>query len=215
MPPPFDMISKMHPPREAWRLKVRVLRLCVVPSFGNHEVPNSMEMILLDEHHHKIQATVKDDLITTFIHKLKEGDVFIIFDFKVIPNGGLVRVTRHRFRILFKCSTFVVAASSTVIPNPSLSLTSMDQILQKRIDYEYLIDFVGVLCGLKKRRDVECNGNILKVMILEVFVDGYPLHANMILPHTLKKLLVPVLFFLLFHLLHMFLSVYLSFVYIM
>ncbi|XP_016207033.1 uncharacterized protein LOC107647476 [Arachis ipaensis] len=31
-------------------------------------------------------------------------------------------------------------SSSTVIPNPSLSLTSMDQILQKRIDYEYLID---------------------------------------------------------------------------
>ncbi|XLU35563.1 hypothetical protein S245_071629 [Arachis hypogaea] len=50
MPPSFDMISKMHPPREAWRLKVRVLRLWVVPSFGNHDVPNSMEMILFDEH---------------------------------------------------------------------------------------------------------------------------------------------------------------------
>ncbi|RYR62728.1 hypothetical protein Ahy_A04g020456 [Arachis hypogaea] len=63
MPPPFDMISKMHPSREAWRLKVRVLRLWVVPSFGNHDVPNSMEMILLDEHCGKIQATVKKPLL--------------------------------------------------------------------------------------------------------------------------------------------------------
>ncbi|RYQ88831.1 hypothetical protein Ahy_B09g095798 isoform K [Arachis hypogaea] len=130
--------------------------------------------------HHKIQTTVEDDLITTFIHQLKEGDVFIISDFKVIPNGGLVRVTTHRFRILFKCSTSVVAAASTIIPNPGLSLTSMDQILQKRIDYEYLIDFVGVLCGLKKKRDVECNGKILKVMILEVFANGKKISCNLV-----------------------------------
>ncbi|KAL4307254.1 hypothetical protein AHAS_Ahas16G0259900 [Arachis hypogaea] len=75
MPPPFDMISKMHPPREAWRLKVRVLRLCVVPSFGNHEVPNSMEMILLDEHCGKIQATVKKPLLNRFRDHIVEGQV--------------------------------------------------------------------------------------------------------------------------------------------
>ncbi|RYR73262.1 hypothetical protein Ahy_A02g007612 [Arachis hypogaea] len=87
-----------------------------------------LHMVLMDKQHHKIQATVEDDLITTFIHQLKEGDVFIISDFKVKPNRGLVRVTRHRFRILFKCSTSVVAVASTVIPNPGLSLTSMNQI---------------------------------------------------------------------------------------
>ena len=38
----------IHPPREAWRLKVRVLRTWIVPSFGNHEVANSMEIVLVD-----------------------------------------------------------------------------------------------------------------------------------------------------------------------
>nr|XP_029152949.1 uncharacterized protein LOC114927428 [Arachis hypogaea] len=125
--------------------------------------------------HHKVQATVEDDLITTFVHQLKEGHVCIISDFKVMPNGGLVRVIRHRFRILFKCSTSVVAAANTVIPNPGLNLTSIDEILQKRTDYEYLIDFVGLLCGLKRKMDVECNGKILKVIVLDLFADGYPL----------------------------------------
>ncbi|XP_057719855.1 uncharacterized protein LOC130934285 [Arachis stenosperma] len=92
----------------------------------------------------------------------------------------LVRVIRHRFRIIFKCSTSVVAAASTLIPNPGLSLTSIDQILQKCIDYEYLIDFIEVLCGLKKRRDVECNEKILKVMILEVFADGKKISCNFV-----------------------------------
>ncbi|XLU33586.1 hypothetical protein S245_069652, partial [Arachis hypogaea] len=53
-------------------------------------------------------------------------------------------------------------------------------ILQKCIDYEYLIDFVGVLCGLKKRRDVECNGKILKVLTLEVFADGKKISCNFV-----------------------------------
>ncbi|RYR13995.1 hypothetical protein Ahy_B04g070692 isoform N [Arachis hypogaea] len=130
--------------------------------------------------HHKIQATFEDDFIATFFYQLKEGEVFIISDFKVIPNRGLVRVTRHRFRIIFKCSTSVVAAISTVIPNPGLSVTYMDQILQKCVDYEYLIDFVRVLCGLKKRRDVECNGKILKVLTLEVFADGKKISCNFV-----------------------------------
>ncbi|QHO24161.1 DNA primase [Arachis hypogaea] len=123
--------------------------------------------------YHKIQATVEDHLITNFIDQLKEGDVFIISDFKVIPNGGLVRVTRNLFRILFKCSTSVIPAASTTISNPGSTLISVDEVHQKCTDYDYLIDFVGILCGLKRQRDVESNGKILKVMSLEVFVDGH------------------------------------------
>ncbi|QHN81713.1 Replication factor-A carboxy-terminal domain protein [Arachis hypogaea] len=78
--------------------------------------------------------------------------------------------------ITISCTT----AASKVIPNPGLSLTSMDEILQKRTDYEYLIDFVGVLCGLKRKTDVECNGKILKVIILEVFADGKKIPCNLV-----------------------------------
>lgn len=49
MSPSFDAISKIVPPREAWRLKVRVIRAWIVPSFGNPDSPNSMELILVDE----------------------------------------------------------------------------------------------------------------------------------------------------------------------
>ncbi|XLR67806.1 hypothetical protein S83_018478 [Arachis hypogaea] len=54
-----------------------------------------------------------------------------------------------------------------------LHMVLMDkQILQKRSDYEYLIDFVGVLCGLKRKTDVEFNGKIFRVIVLAVFAYG-------------------------------------------
>ncbi|QHO33166.1 Replication factor-A carboxy-terminal domain protein [Arachis hypogaea] len=76
----------MHPPREAWKLKVRVISLWVVPSFGNHEVPNSMEIILLDEHCEKIQVTVKKQLLNMFRDHIIEGQVYRMAYFTDMSN---------------------------------------------------------------------------------------------------------------------------------
>ncbi|RYR77541.1 hypothetical protein Ahy_A01g002047 isoform A [Arachis hypogaea] len=159
----IDPLQKISPWKEAWSIEAKILTIWEDASIVNENMQKLLHVVLMDKQHEKVQATVEDDLITTFIHQLKEGHVFIISDFKVIPNGGLVRVTRHRFCILFKCSTFVVAAASRVIPNPGLSLTFMDEILQKRTDYEYLIgkrmlsvmERYSKLSSLKKK--ISCN----------------------------------------------------------
>ncbi|RYR47899.1 hypothetical protein Ahy_A07g033884 [Arachis hypogaea] len=43
------MVNKINPEKEAWNLKVRVIRLWTVPTFTGQLLPNSMEMILVDE----------------------------------------------------------------------------------------------------------------------------------------------------------------------
>ncbi|QHO53646.1 uncharacterized protein [Arachis hypogaea] len=176
----IDHLQKISPWKETWSIEAKILTIWEDAFIVNENMQKFLHVILMDKQNDKVQATVEDDFITTFIHQLKEGHVCIISDFKVIPNVGLVRVTRYRFRILFKCSTSVVAAANRVIPDPGLSLTSMDEILQKRTDYEYLIDFVGVLCGLKRKMGVECNGKILKVIVLEVFADGKKMPCNLV-----------------------------------
>ncbi|XP_057747755.1 uncharacterized protein LOC130966951 [Arachis stenosperma] len=176
----IDPLHKIFPWKETWSIEAKILTIWEDAFIVNENMQKLLHVILMDKQHNKVQATVEDDLIKTFVHQLKEGHVCIISDFKVIPNGGLVRVTRHRFQILFKCSTSVVAAPNKVIPNPGLSLTSMDEILQKRTDYEYLIDFVGMLCGLKRKVDVECNGKILKVIVLEVFADRKKIPCSLV-----------------------------------
>ncbi|RYR67352.1 hypothetical protein Ahy_A03g013679 [Arachis hypogaea] len=87
MPPPFDMISKMHPPREAWRLKVRVLSLWFIPSFVNHEKP----------------------LLNRFRDHKVEGQVYRMIYFTVVSNHGSYRATSHEFKLVFLHRTTVVA----------------------------------------------------------------------------------------------------------
>ncbi|RYR61416.1 hypothetical protein Ahy_A04g018588 [Arachis hypogaea] len=111
MPPPSDRISKLHPPREVWRLRVRVLRLWVVHSFENHDVPNSMEMILVDENGTKVQATVKKHLINRFKEHIIECHVYRMSYFSIVENVGSYRATDHEYKLVFLNRTVVINVS--------------------------------------------------------------------------------------------------------
>ncbi|RYR20269.1 hypothetical protein Ahy_B03g065369 [Arachis hypogaea] len=161
MPPPFDMISKMHPPREAWRLKVRVLRLWVVPSFGNHEVPNSMEMILLDEHCGKIQAAIKKPLLNRFRDHIVEGQVYRMAYFTVVSNH---------------------AVDEDVIPKTCFNMFPFSELLNMTQNYDFLvetlsifnrlclfgIDVIGLLTSVGEEKEYAKEGKILKMIVLEL-----------------------------------------------
>ncbi|XP_072060282.1 replication protein A 70 kDa DNA-binding subunit C-like [Arachis hypogaea] len=168
MPPLFDMISKMHPPREAWRLKVRVLRLWVVPSFGNHEVPNSMEMILLDEHCGKIEATVKKPLLNRFRDLVVEGQVYRMAYFTVVSNHGSYRATSHEFKLVFFHQTTVVAVDEDVIPKTYFNMFPFSDLLNMTEDYDFLVDVIGLLTSVGEEKEYAKEGKIVKMIVLEL-----------------------------------------------
>ncbi|QHO02627.1 Replication protein A 70 kDa DNA-binding subunit C [Arachis hypogaea] len=168
MPPPFDMISKMHPPREAWRLKVRVLRLWVVPSFGNHDVPNSMEMILLDEHCEKIQATVKKPLLNRFKDHIVEGQVYRIAYFTVVSNHGSYRATSHEFKLVFLHRTTVVAVDEDVIPKTCFNMFPFSELLNMTKDYDFLVDVIGLLTSVGEEKEYAKEEKFVKMIMLEL-----------------------------------------------
>lgn len=49
MDPVFDSLSDIKPGREAWRIRVRVIRLWKVPAFLSPGHTNSIEMVLVDD----------------------------------------------------------------------------------------------------------------------------------------------------------------------
>ena len=49
MESPFDLLPAVVPGMNSWRLKVRVARICEVPTFLKTDHPNSLEIILIDE----------------------------------------------------------------------------------------------------------------------------------------------------------------------
>ncbi|RYR46945.1 hypothetical protein Ahy_A07g032818 [Arachis hypogaea] len=128
-------------------------------------------MLLMDENRDKIQATIKDHLISSFSGRLKEGNMYIISNLTVLPNTGARRVTKHRFELIFQYQTSVVESLSFSISDSGFSLYSIEEILQQSNDHEFLIDFIGILTCVERQKDVECDGKMIKVVIIELYAD--------------------------------------------
>nr|XP_025686077.1 uncharacterized protein LOC112786912 isoform X2 [Arachis hypogaea] len=88
------------------------------------------------------------------------------------------RVTKHRFRLLFQYNTSVVSVVSPRIPHSGLCFASLDEIDQMTKDHNFLIDFVGIITGVRKERDVASYGKLVKAVVLEVFADGKRVQCN-------------------------------------
>ncbi|QHN80581.1 uncharacterized protein DS421_20g679430 [Arachis hypogaea] len=106
-------------------------------------------MVLMDEKLHKIQTTIRDQLIPNFAVSPNEGDVYLMTHFTVVPNTGLNRATKHRFRLLFQYKTSVVSVVSLRIPHSGLCFTSIDEIDQRTKDNDFLIGSYN--------KKVQCN----------------------------------------------------------
>ncbi|XP_016174072.1 uncharacterized protein LOC107616632 [Arachis ipaensis] len=168
MPPPFDSISKIHPPREAWRLKVRVLRTWIVPSFGNHDVANSMEIVLVDGDSNKIQATVKKQLINRFKESIIEGQTYRMSYFSVVPNQGNYRASEHEFKLVFLNRTTVIPVPNDAIPKTCFSFCSFDELLKMTEDYVYLVDVIGLLTSVGEEKEYVKDAKVMKMIVLEL-----------------------------------------------
>ncbi|RYR66942.1 hypothetical protein Ahy_A03g013137 [Arachis hypogaea] len=116
----------MHPPIEAWKLKVRILRLWVVLSFGNHECE-------------KIQATIKKQLLNRFKYYIVEGQVYRMANFTVVSNHGSYRATSHKFKLVFLHRTTVVPVGEDVILKTCFNMFPFSELLNMTQDYDFLV----------------------------------------------------------------------------
>ncbi|XLT73205.1 hypothetical protein HN873_029631 [Arachis hypogaea] len=168
MSPPFDPISKIIPPREAWRIKVRVLRAWTVPSFGNADVPNSMELILVDENSTKIQATIRKQLIHKFKDHLLEGSCYKMSYFAVVSNQGSYRATKHEFKLIFLFRTTVTTIPDDIISKSCFSIYPFEDILQMSQDHDYLVDVIGLLTLVGEEKNYDRDGKTVKMVVVEL-----------------------------------------------
>ncbi|QHN85710.1 Replication factor-A carboxy-terminal domain protein [Arachis hypogaea] len=142
MLPLFDSISKIYLLKEAWRLKVRVLRTWIVPSFGNHNVANSIEIVLVDEDSNKIQATVKKQLIN--------------------------RAAEHEFKLVFLNRTTVIPVPNDAIPKTCFKFCPFDELLKMTEDCVYLVDIIGLLTFAGEEKEYVKDGKVMKMIVLEL-----------------------------------------------
>ncbi|MED6210920.1 hypothetical protein PIB30_068651 [Stylosanthes scabra] len=99
---PMNIINQINPDKETWHMKVRVVRLWMLPTFNGNLLPNSMELILVDE-----AADTYD-----FIPKvgLTISPLAELWEFKE-DSDFLVAFVDPIFSIIFRCDGFPISVS--------------------------------------------------------------------------------------------------------
>ncbi|KAK7255524.1 hypothetical protein RIF29_28937 [Crotalaria pallida] len=168
MAPKFDALKSVVPQRAAYRFLVRIDRLWVVPGFTKPDQAMAIEMVFLDQHGDKIQATVRKTLVYKFVDQLKEGVVYRFAYFSVVPNTGSYRATHHEHKLVFQMRTTVQPCESSVIPRHGLCCVSFAALLKYDKDSDFLIDVIGVLSGISTDREYLKDGKVTKMLVLEL-----------------------------------------------
>ncbi|KAJ9548755.1 hypothetical protein OSB04_021298 [Centaurea solstitialis] len=125
----FVRLNDLRVDNDSLAIKVRVCRLWESLNSKNGEVI-SLDMIIIDDEQNLMTATIRKNLIDRFNNLLKEGVVYIIQNFKVVPNSADYRVTDSAFKILFT----LITKLKKVDDDPSIPMHGFRFVGQKIID---------------------------------------------------------------------------------
>ncbi|XP_027932882.1 replication protein A 70 kDa DNA-binding subunit C-like [Vigna unguiculata] len=144
----LDMIKDIDGRRETLKLGVRVLDLWYI---HNRESNVHLEMILIDQMGDKIHCIVKKDEFDIWDGKLKEGDTYIMHNFKIVKNDGQYRVCDHPFKLLFIGATSVRPQPIANIPNSVYQFRSIKEVVASNFSPDLLIDLIGWVDNVKAK----------------------------------------------------------------
>ncbi|RYQ99761.1 hypothetical protein Ahy_B07g087760 [Arachis hypogaea] len=150
----MDMVNKINPEKEVWNLKVGVIRLWTVPTFTGQLLPNSMEMILVDESIFRVQDTS-----------------YCLEDYNLQVQTTSLRGSshyRHQFKLIFQFRTTVRDAICDFIPKSALTISPFTELLETKEDSDFLVDVVGLLVSVSEEKEYDKDGKKMKMAVMEL-----------------------------------------------
>ncbi|RYR78399.1 hypothetical protein Ahy_A01g003189 [Arachis hypogaea] len=125
-------IGEINPTIDNLSVRIRVIRLWTLPSYGNSSLPCSIEMVWLDEDGEKIHASVKMALVSRFVNLVKEGISYQIRYFGVGLYEGNFKTTHYEYVVNLNQRTDVHKFPE------SFNFVSFDTLNALGYDYTYL-----------------------------------------------------------------------------
>nr|XP_016475267.1 PREDICTED: replication protein A 70 kDa DNA-binding subunit A-like isoform X1 [Nicotiana tabacum] len=127
-----------------WNLKVRVVRMWVMPDRFKPEIPYSIELVLQDSKGDRIHASIGKYVVKFFRNKIHELRLYRMNYFVVGPNNLKLRTTAHNLGLTFTQKTFVEETNDPSFHMNIFNLRSFDQLTnQHDVDQTELLDVVG------------------------------------------------------------------------
>ncbi|QHO51970.1 Replication protein A 70 kDa DNA-binding subunit B [Arachis hypogaea] len=165
-------IADINPTIDNLCVRIRVIRLWTLPSYGNSPLPYSIEMVWLDEDGGKIHASVKKAFVSRFVNLLEEGISYQIRYFGVGLNKGYFKTTHHEYVVNLNQRTDVHRLpESSSIPRYGFKFVSFDTLNAPGYDCTYLVDVVGYFAGIGNEKTLEKDGKSTKYTVIELEID--------------------------------------------
>ncbi|XP_027938453.1 replication protein A 70 kDa DNA-binding subunit E-like [Vigna unguiculata] len=144
----FDMIKDIDGKRETLKLVVRIVDMWFVESWDSKR---NMEMILTDQKGDVIPAMIKKEDIATWEDKVKEGESYIMHNFKILNNRAQYRVCDHPYKLLFIGATSVRRQPIASIPAKVWKFKSIKDIIDGNYSADLLVDVIGVVDNVEEK----------------------------------------------------------------
>ncbi|RYR38565.1 hypothetical protein Ahy_A09g043618 [Arachis hypogaea] len=145
-------IADTSPTIDNFCVRIRVIRLWTLPSYGNSPSPYSIEMVCLDEdvdflliffyfilNGEKIHASIKRAFVSRFMNLLEKGISYQIRYFGVGLNKSYFKTTHHEYVVNLNQRTDVyILPESSSIPRYRFKFVSFDTLNALGYDCTYL-----------------------------------------------------------------------------
>ncbi|KAM3235288.1 hypothetical protein P3L10_015324 [Capsicum annuum] len=110
--------TKLVTDRDDLMIRVRICRMWDTINFKKNGELISLDMIFVDEKGNLAHAIVRKNHISKFKHKLIEGSLFIIKNFKMVESSGVYRPVENSLKIIFFPSTVIKSLSEDIVHIP-------------------------------------------------------------------------------------------------
>ncbi|KVI06990.1 protein of unknown function DUF223, partial [Cynara cardunculus var. scolymus] len=135
---------------ESWVVKIRICRLWESLNTKRNGELISLDMVVIDENGSLMTVMVRKNLVNKFNHLLKEGNVYILKNFKVVENSGAFKIIDSKLKIMFTLLTKVEKVDTYV---PSIPMHGFQHASEKTVndrlnDDNILTDIIGCLTAV-------------------------------------------------------------------
>ncbi|XP_049365204.1 uncharacterized protein LOC125830030 [Solanum verrucosum] len=156
----FHTISEITSKSMHWNLKVRVIRLWIVPDKFKPEIPYSLEMILQDEKGDRIHASIGKTLIKHFREILYELGVFRMNYFVITPNIMKFKTTTHKHKLNFTVTTNVKEIQDPSFHMDIFNIRTFDKLtIHHNVDETELLDVIGHVSSYQPIQQIKQGDN--------------------------------------------------------
>ncbi|MED6106733.1 hypothetical protein PIB30_007056 [Stylosanthes scabra] len=164
----YDRIVDITPVRLDWNLVVGVVRMYELPIPSNPSDFYEVDLILQDKEGDCILCCIPKDSFGLFKTLIREFGIYNMREFIVQPPGKGVKVSSHKFKLMFFRKTSVAKLSMDTFPSSPFRVIPFPGVADMTTARQFqLIDCLGHVVGKEEVIDmVTRNGDPTKRMVV-------------------------------------------------